>query len=170
MRRLVGCISTMNVLATAVLVMSFAGPAFSEDPQAHGFFPGALVVSRVHYSGTAFQTSDTFPTIFNDPNISGITAPIYLDQYLPLPFFPRLGSVPLNGIVSSFSSKSEGALTLSTNGKLLTYMGYDAGVGLQGVSNSYTTQANLAGNTSTLYDREVALIGLSRADVHHRHS
>ncbi len=37
-------------------------------------------------------------------------------------------------------------------------MGYDGPVGAEGVSNSYTTGANLAGNTNPLFDREVALI------------
>jgi len=160
MRRLLGgylCAIT-HVLASAVLLTSLAGQAFSQNTQFHGFLPGTLVVSRIHYDGNAFGSTETFPTIFNDPNISGITASVHIDEYLPIPFFPRLGTLPLTGIVTSFSSKSEGALTLSTSGKYLTYMGYDAGVGLNGVSNSYTTAANLAGNTNPLYDREVALI------------
>ena len=150
--------AAIKFCAAAVLLLGFAGQAFPEDDDFHGFFPGTLIVSRMHYAGTAFTTTDTFPTIFSDPNISGITAPIYLDEYLPIPFVPRLGSLPLTGIATSFSSKSEGALTRSVDGKSLTYIAYDAGVGLNGVSNSYTTNANLAGNTNPLYDREVALI------------
>ncbi len=145
-------------VGVAAVLMSFAGQALAEDGNFHGFFPGTLIVSRVHYDGTAFTTTDTFPTIFNDSSISGITAPIFLDEYLPIPFLPRLGSLALTGIVTSFSSKSEGALMRSANGKFLTYMGYDAGAGLNGVSNSYTPGANLAGNTLPLYNREVALI------------
>ena len=150
--------AAIKFCAAAVLLLGFAVQAFPEDDDFYGFFPGTLIVSRVHYAGTAFTTTDTFPTIFSDPNISGITAPIFLDEYLPIPFVPRLGSLALTGIVTSFSSKSEGALTRSVDGKSLTYIAYDAGVGLNGVSNSYTTNANLAGNTAPLYDREVALI------------
>jgi hypothetical protein len=137
-----------KVCGSAVLLLSLAGQALPQD-QFYGFFPGTLIVSRVHYAGTAFTTTDMFPTIFNDPHISGITAPIFLDQYVPIPFVPKLGSLALTGIVTSFSSKSEGALTRSVDGKFLTYMGYDAGVGC----------ANLAGNTNQLYDREIAPIG-----------
>ncbi len=147
----------MPVLVSASLWIAFTGAAMAQS-HAVPFIPGTLVVSRVHYAGNTFGSTETFPDIFNDPNISGITAPIFIDEYLPLPFFPAIKTLPLTGIVTSFSSKSEGALTLSANRKFLTYMGYDAGVGLNGVSNSYSTGANLAGNTATQYDRKVALI------------
>lgn len=121
--------AVIKVCAPAVLLLSFAGQAFPEDDGFQGFIPGTLIVSRVHYAGNTFGSAETFPDIFNDPTVSGVTAPIFLDQYLPIPFFPRLGSLSLTGIVTSFSSKSEGALMLSSNGQFLTYMGYDAGVG-----------------------------------------
>jgi hypothetical protein len=150
----------IRVLAPAVFLVSFAGLAFPEEHSLPGLLPGTLVVSRVHYDGAPAGFTDTFPAIFNNPNISGVTGSIFLDQYLPFPLFPRLGTLALDDskIVTSFSSKSEGALHLSANGKFLTYMGYNAGTRLNNVSNSYTTGANLAGNTAPQYDREIALV------------
>ena len=151
--------AAIGVFAPALL-MSFAGQALAQNDQFHGFIPGTLAVSRVHYDGAPVGNTETFPAIFSDPNISGVTGTIFIDEYLPFPLFPRLGTLALDDskIVTSFSSKSEGALTLSVNGKFLTYMGYNAGTRLNGVSNSYTKGANLAGNTAPQYDREVALI------------
>jgi hypothetical protein len=63
----------------------------------------------------------------------------------------RLGTLPLTGasvtqgqpITTSFSSKSEGSLHLSVDGHYLTYMGHDSLAGLEGVSNSETTNPNM---------------------------
>lgn len=62
---------------------------------------------------------------------------------------------------TSFSSKSELALNLSPNGRALTFMGYDAPVGLLDVSNSNTPGANPAGTNpaATTHYRVVAELG-----------
>jgi hypothetical protein len=125
-----------------------------------------LVVSRISYGDLVVQGAagpETYPLIFNDPAISGIQGKIHLDLLLAIPHTPRLESLtlPATGavpITSSFSSKSEGALLASADGRFLTYMGYEAAAGLQGVSNSYTPGANLAGNLAPTYNREVARI------------
>ena len=59
----------------------------------------------------------------------GITSPIFLDNLTTWGF--RLGTlaVPSDLIVTSFSSKSELALNLSVDGKSLTFMGYQGGLG-----------------------------------------
>src|SRR5262249_51526957 len=65
----------------------------------------------------------------------GITSPIFLDQVTPSGQLVNTLAVPdgtgpsKNGdhIVTSFSSKSEMALNLSTSGKQLSFMGYLAG-------------------------------------------
>jgi hypothetical protein len=145
-------------LAGALLLIGFLVPAAAAQGPTLPFIPGALVVSRVKFEGNNFGSTETFPEIFNDPNISGITGSIFIDQYFPLPNFPRLSTLPLTGITTSFSSKSEGALSLSANGKSLTYMGYQSDVGSQGVSNSETPGATLTTNTDPTYNREVALI------------
>jgi hypothetical protein len=145
------------LLAAALLAASISIHA-SDDPFDHGFIPSALAVSRVQYDGNSFGSTETFPTIFSDPAITGIQGSIFIDQYLPVPGVPRLGSLALTGITTSFSSKSEGALMRSANGAFLTYMGYQGPVGANGVSNSETPGATLTTNTAPTFNREVALI------------
>jgi hypothetical protein len=123
----------------------------------HGFLD-FLAVSRIQYDGNTFGSAETYPTIFSDPNVSGVQGSIHIDGYLIVPTVPRIATEALTGISTSFSSKSEGALTLSVDGAHLTYMGYVGPVGSEGVSNSYTTAVNLPGNTNPQYDRAVALI------------
>ena len=123
----------------------------------HGLLD-VLAVSRVQYDGNTFGSTETYPTIFNDPNVSGVQGSIHIDRFLVVPSLPLLRTQELDGITTSFSSKSEGALMLSVDGAHLTYMGYAGPVSAEGVSNSYTTGANLAGNTAPLFDRAVALI------------
>lgn len=151
---------------TALAMSSMLTPGMAQD----AFIPNTLVVSRVVYNGDTnpARAGETFPTIFNDPNVSGIQGSIFLDSYLTVPFSPRLTSFPLTQdsargttiITTSFSSKSEGSLHLSTNGQFLTYMGYVAVVGLEGVSNSETTNtaAQITGAPGPFFDRAVALV------------
>ena len=122
--------------------------------------PNTLVVSRVHYDGNTFGETTPFPDIFNLSTVKGIQGSSFLDHYIANPGFPLIGTLPLTGLTTSFSSKSEGALMLSANGQYLTYMGYNGPVGAGGVSNSYTTGAgtDLKPGTSPRYDRAVALI------------
>ena len=67
-------------------------------------------------------------------------------------------------IVTSFSSKSELALNLSTDGSVLTFMGYVAAPNTVDVSNSNTPvvydPTNPSGNT---YFRAVAQVGANGA-------
>lgn len=127
-----------------------------------------LVVSRIQYVPPT-PAAEPFPLIFNDPNVSGIQGNIFLDYYKPSPGAPLLGTLPLTAaavkqgqpmITTSFSSKSEGSLHLSLDGRYLTYMGYNSAAGLEGVSNSETTNPNaqITGATGPFYDRAVALI------------
>jgi hypothetical protein len=116
------------------LLVGVALPSFLAAPalaQRVSFIPGTLVVSRIHFDRDTnpARSSESFPFIFNDPNVSGIQGSIFLDSFRIDPRSPRLGSLAVtdvtNGaITTSFSSKSEGALNLSINGRLLTYMGY----------------------------------------------
>ena len=152
---------SLGLLACATFFLSSSLNAQDRNEQSWRgrIGPDQLVLSRLQYEGNTFGSSETYPLIFADPNISGVQASIHLDSYLVVPGLPRIGSLQLSGITSSFSSKSEGALSLSPNKKILTYIGYDASVGSEGVSNSYTPAANLAGNTAPLYNRSVAIIG-----------
>jgi len=94
--------------------------------------PGCTAASAAA-SGTPCGTAgygSAFPQVFNndaDDGSFGITSPIILDELDPfsghlLDAIP----VPTNDLVTSFSSKSEGALNLSTDGKVVSFMGYAA--------------------------------------------
>ena len=114
-------------------------------------------------------------TVFNndlyDSNF-GVTSRIYLDQLtlsghklstLEVPNSDEAKSPRRNHLVTSFSSKSELALNLSTNGRFLTFMGYVAPVNKLDVSNANTPlvvdATNPDGQTPTY--RAVAKVGAS---------
>jgi hypothetical protein len=142
----------IGALAVAMLFGDLAAPALAQ--------PSILAVSRVKYEGNTFGDPATFPDIFLESSVSGVQGQIFIDHYVALPGFPRFDSIPLTGISTSFSSKSEGALMRSPDGYWLTYMGYAAAVGATNVSNSYDTGAgtDIQGDTNLRYDRAVALI------------
>lgn len=143
---------TIRLFISFFVFCAFSAPTFAQ--------PKTLVVSRVHYAGNTFGDVTPFPYIFTDSGVTGIQGNIFLDRYIANPGFPLIGTLPLTGLTSSFSSKSEGALMRSVNGQYLTYMGYAGPAGANGVSNSYTTGAgtDLKPGTSPRYDRAVALI------------
>jgi len=95
----------------------------------------------------------TYPFVFNNDAVDssfGITAKIVLDQLEPSGRF--INSLEVEGshdsdhrdqpagnqVVTSFSSKSEIALNLSTDGRVVTFMGYQAPLNALDVSNSNT--------------------------------
>jgi hypothetical protein len=93
----------------------------------------------------------TYPTVWNNAPIDGsfgITSKIVLDQLtlsgklvnsLEVPNSSQNGVPPTkNQMVGSFSSKSEVALNLSTDGQFVTFMGYLAPINALDVSNSNT--------------------------------
>jgi hypothetical protein len=97
-------------------------------------------------------TSDgSLPLVWNN-NLAdgsfGITSKIFLDQITPSGRFINTLEVPNSAqpgvslsddqMVTSFSSKSEIALNLSTDGQRVTFMGYLAPIGAIDVSNSNT--------------------------------
>jgi hypothetical protein len=155
-------------LVAPVLLAGALLPADSALSDGRGLLPGPLVVSRIHFERDTnpARAGETFPLIFTDPNVSGIQGSIFLDSFRTEPGSAPLASLPLtaatNGaITTSFSSKSEGSLHLSVDGRFLTYMGYHGPIGAEGVSNSETTGATLTTNTDPTFDRAIALV---RAD------
>jgi uncharacterized protein (TIGR03437 family) len=94
----------------------------------------------------------------------GVTAPVFLDQITPTGTLVNTLPIPPGMITSSFSSKSELALTLSTDGTAMTFMGYEAPPNTLDVSNSNTPMVydptNPAGGS---YFRAVAQIGANGA-------
>jgi hypothetical protein len=96
-------------------------------------------------------TSSAYPYVFNNDTVDGsfgITSKIFIDQVTPFGWVFSSLEVPNSSdhgvgpvsdqMVTSFSSKSELAVNLSTDGKALTFMGYFAPIGAIDVSNSNT--------------------------------
>jgi hypothetical protein len=74
----------------------------------------------------------TYPSVFNNdgPDGSfGITSPIFLDDITTDGHLIGTLTIPSSQIVTSFSSKSELALNLSTDGRSTTFGGYRGGPG-----------------------------------------
>jgi len=95
----------------------------------------------------------TYPYVFNNDASDGsfgVTSPIFLDQITPdghlintlnAPDGTGWSGVNRDHVVTSFSSKSELALNLSTNGRDLSFMGYLTQPNSVDVSNSNTPGA-----------------------------
>jgi hypothetical protein len=84
----------------------------------------------------------TYPNVFTNAAVDGnfgVTSPIYLGQITNAGnFVSTTDLTALTGITTSFSSKSELALNLSTDGHALTFVGYNSPVGSLDRSNSNT--------------------------------
>ena len=96
----------------------------------------------------------SYPLVWNDDAYDGsfgITSKIYLDQMFPFGFVINSLEVPNSSqrgiggssdqLVTSFSSKSELALNLSTDHKYLTFAGYVAAIDQLDASNANTPGA-----------------------------
>jgi hypothetical protein len=126
-------------------------------------------------SGAA--TNDgTYPFVWNNALIDGsfgITSAIILDQITPsgtlinsLDVPSSLENGPKDHLVTSFSSKSELALNVSTDNKFLTFMGYVTTIGAIDVSNSNTPGAVDSSNpVGESFFRAVAQVD-QRGDFH----
>ena len=68
----------------------------------------------------------------------GVTSPLYLKQITPSGLPQGVIPVPTSELTTSFSSKSEGALNLSTDGKYVTFMDYVAAPDTVDASNANT--------------------------------
>ena len=153
----------------SVILISLPLVAIAQSTPFTGFTSGNLVVTRTVYaadvttvavgqplppvcpatakcgSATATNTG-AYPGVWNNVKADGnfgITTPIFLDQITPAGTLVNTLAVPPTLMVTSFSSKSEFALNLSTDGTVLTLMGYVAPPNGIDVSNS---------NTPAVYD------------------
>ncbi len=129
--------------------------------------PGCTVSATV--PSCAAIADGTYPYVFNndtpDPSF-GVTTPITLDQLtpsgnlvsqIPVPNSSQSGVTPSSDqMVTSFSSKSELGLNLSTDGQYLTFMGYNAPADQLDVSNSNTPGDTDATNPVAGSDYRVA--------------
>jgi hypothetical protein len=125
--------------------------------------PGVTVLPPGCTTGCATATADgAYPYVFNndlvDPSF-GVAAPIVLDQYTPAGRLVSTLQVPTSHLVTSFSSKSELALNLSTSGRQITFMGYAAPADGIDISNSNTPlEPDPTNPVSSSYYREVAAV------------
>src|SRR5579884_1235301 len=105
-------------------------------------------------AATGTPNDGTYPFVWNNDVYDasfGITSKIFLDQMFPFGFVFNSLEVPNSSergvrtssdqLVSSFSSKSELALNLSTDHRYLTFSGYVAPINAIDVSNSNTPGA-----------------------------
>ncbi len=158
--------------AGSLIVLAAMLPSARLEGQAPVFTPGNLVVSRSVYGNKASAVAvgatlppscasacghatdnGTYPFVWNNDVVDasfGITARILLDQIatdgtllgtLEVPNNSMTSPGP-NQMVTSFSSKSELALNLSTDGNYLTFLGYVAGVNAIDVSNTNTPKVS----------------------------
>jgi hypothetical protein len=129
--------------------------------QATRLIPGDLLVSTSYYKtdpGVVAGTTQlppgctgancvtaiangNYPYVFNNVTVDpafGVTSPLYLKQITTSGFPQGVIPVPTSELNTSFSSKSEGALNLSTDGRNVTFMGYVAAPDTVDVSNANT--------------------------------
>ena len=159
---------------TAVFAPALATTLAHADP---AYTAGNLLISRSVYNipastiipgqtvlpggaGATAVANASYPNVFQnavpDPSF-GITTPITIDQVTP--GGAVVSSQTLSGIVTSFSSKSEGGLSLSADGHSVTLMGYNAAPGLFDVSNSNTPGHPDATNpVQQTYQRSIATL------------
>jgi hypothetical protein len=108
----------------------------------------------------------TYPIVFNNDTADGsfgVTSPIFLDNITTDGFLLGTLPIPDDQIVTSFSSKSELALNLSSDGRSITFAGYRGGTGFPtapnqlDISNSNTPGVVDPSNpVSSQYYRSVA--------------
>jgi uncharacterized protein (TIGR03437 family) len=114
-----------------------------------------------------YPSAGTSNNVWNNDSVDGsfgITSPIFLDQLTPAGATLNSFAIPSNMIVTSFSSKSELALNLSTDGSVLTFMGYLTAPNTVDVSNSNTPGVYDPTNPSGgSYFRAVAQVGANGA-------
>ena len=116
--------------------------------------PGCVNPSPKSASCVVAVTGGSYPYVFNNDSVDGsfgVTSKIVLDELSPSGAPDGWITVPNSGgrgvsagddqMVTSFSSKSELAMNLSTSGQYLTFMGYNAPVDTVDVSNSNTPGA-----------------------------
>jgi hypothetical protein len=116
--------------------------------------PGCTGTTAGCATGSGAVANSAYPRVFNNDTYDssfGVTSPIYLDQITTKGQLVSTIEVPnstqaavtstSDQMVTSFSSKSELALHLSTDSNSVSFMGYVAPVSALDVSNSNTARA-----------------------------
>ena len=174
--------------ARTALVAALLSVGVLQAASAQSFLPGGLIVSRTVYSGTAAPlvagqalpgtnagvtgsgfavAGSAFPSVFTNEQTDasfGVTSAIYLDQInTSNNSVVATTAIDSSQMTSSFASKSELALNISTDGTSVSFMGYAAPAGALDVSNSNTPGLVDPTNpdTAASYAREIANVNLS---------
>jgi hypothetical protein len=122
--------------------------------------PGDLLVSTSHYindpnivagqtilppgagsAGALAIANGDYPYVFNNDSVDGsfgVTSPLELEEITPWGLPQGVIPVPGSDLNTSFSSKSEGALNLSSDGKYLSFVDYAAAPDTVDASNANT--------------------------------
>src|SRR5215469_13573942 len=150
-------LSAAGVLAAATAAGASAAPAPGEGRFLN---PGDLLVSESYYTNdpnivagttqlppgctsgcaTAVANGD-YPYVFNNDSVDGsfgVTSRLFLREISPFGRTEDVIPVPSSELNTSFSSKSEGALNLSSDGKYVTFMDYVTAPDTVDVSNANT--------------------------------
>jgi hypothetical protein len=144
--------------------------------------PGNIVISRSVYQQADIQPGVTqlppgctagncatavadgaYPYVFNNDSVDGsfgITSPLFLDELTPWGQLIKTIPVPTDQLVTSFSSKSEGALNVSTNGREVSFIDYVAPVDTIDASNANTPgEVDPTNPVPGAYYRAAAVLG-----------
>jgi hypothetical protein len=116
-----------------------AASYYRNDP---GIVAGTTVLPPGCTSGCVTAIANgNYPQVFNnvmvDPSF-GVTSPLFLREISQSGRPQGVIPVPTSELTTSFSSKSEDALNLSTDGRNVTFMGYVAAPDTVDVSNANT--------------------------------
>ena len=116
--------------------------------------PASTIVSGVTTlpNGATATADASYPFVFNnegpDANF-GVTNPLFIDQLTTDGTLVNETQVPVSVVSNSFSSKSEGAINLSTDRTAMTFVDYLSPPNALDVSNSNTPAVIEPGNTET---------------------
>jgi len=170
--------STFSGFTAGNLVLSrsvYAGDASTVGSTLPPVCPASANAASAGACGIKAASNGQYPStgvastvnVWNNNGVDGsfgVTSPIFLEQITPTGTTVNSFAVPSNMIVTSYSSKSELSLNLSTDGSVLTFMGYLAAPSTVDVSNSNTPgvydPTNPSGNS---YFRAVAQVGANGA-------
>lgn len=167
---------------TAVAALMLLGLT-STAAMAQAFSAGNLIVSRTVYNGVASTVTvgqalpgggnavgdGSFANVFKNETVDssfGVTSSIFLDQVTTSG--SRVSSLAIDSsqMTTSFASKSELALNISSDGSAVTFMGYKAPTNTLDVSNSNTSQAFDSTNpVSAIYQRAIGQVNLNSGAV-----
>ncbi|HTA43678.1 MAG TPA: hypothetical protein VK789_14590 [Bryobacteraceae bacterium] len=119
-------------------------------------------------SNGEFPNLNDLFNVWNNDTVDGsfgVTAQIFIDQMTPAGVLINTIAVPTSQIVTSFSSKSELGLSLSTDYSAVTFMGYLAGgANVLDASNANTTGVVDPTNpVGSIVDRAVAQLAANGA-------